>query len=94
MKDQIEYLLDIYGYEKREYGYVRDNPKGTSQAVTVFDKDPQEDWFTIQMFGWFNANFANDIQDKIYDTGLIGIDTINQFEVLIEVFDQYKNIDG
>lgn len=91
MKDQIEYLLDIYGYEKREYGWVRDNPKGTSQAVTLFDKDPQEDWETIQMFGCFTWSTSG---NKIYDTGLIGIDTIDQFEVLIEVFDQYKNIDG
>lgn len=93
MKDQITYLLDIYGYEKREYGYVRDNPKGTSQAVTLFDKDPQEDWFTVQMFGWFTRS-SQEYGYKIYDTGLIGINTVEQFEVLIEVFDQYKNIDG
>lgn len=93
MKGQIIYLLDIYGYEKREYDYVRDNPKGTSQAVTLFDKDPQEDWFTIQMFGWFTRS-SDDPDYRIYTTGLIGIDTIEQFEILIEVFDQYKNIDG
>lgn len=93
MKDDFEYILDIYGYEKREYGWVRDNPKGTSQAVTLFDKDPQEDWITIQMFGWFTRS-GDDPDYRIYNTGNIGIDTVQQFEVLIEIFDKYKHIDG
>ena len=88
--EEIEFLLDIYGYQKREHGYVRDNPKGTSQAITVFKGDGQ--LVTIQMFGWFTN--GPDVPDyKIYDTGLIGV-TEQEFLVLIEVFDQYKFIDG
>lgn len=92
MKEQIEFTLDIYGYEKREYGWVRDNPKGTSQAVTVFRQEEGADYIDVQMFGWFTHN-SQEIDYKIYDSGHIGV-TPEQFDVLMEVFDQYKNIDG
>lgn len=88
MKDQIEYTLDIYGYEKREYGWVRDNPEGTSQAVMVFEQDKGADFIDIQMFGWFTN--GPDVPDyKIYDSGIIGVNP-EQFNVLMEIFDQYK----
>lgn len=88
-QEDIEFMLDLYNYEKREYGYVRDNPKGTSRAITVwYDKE----LVTVQMFGWFTN--GPDVPDyKIYDTGLIGVTSL-EFQVLLEVFDQYKNIDG
>lgn len=90
-QEDIEFMLDIYGYQKREYGYVRDNPKGTSQAVTVwYDTDIP---VTIQMFGWF-TNGPDVPYYKIYDTGHIALEDTRQFEVLLEVFDQYKFIDG
>lgn len=79
------FILDSYGYEKCQYGWVRDNPKGTSQSVTVFEDD------TIQMFAWFTGTEA---ENKLYDTGLIGLENDTQFNVLLDVFDQYKFIDG
>lgn len=88
--EDIEFLLDIYGYEKREYGWVRDNPKGTSQAVTLFKHKVGVP--TIQMFGWFTDG-PDEADYKIYNTGIIGV-TEQEFLVLIEVFDQYKHIDG
>lgn len=90
MKEQIEFTLDIYGYEKREYGWVRDNPKGTSQAVTIFGISAVS--IEVQMFGW-NTNQPDYDQINIYDTGNI-IVTPEQFDTLMEVFDQYKNING
>lgn len=91
VQEDIEFMLDLYNYEKREYGYVRDNPKGTSQAVTVwYDTDIP---VTVQMFGWC-TNGPDVLDYKIYDTGHIALDDTRQFEVLLEVFDQYKFIDG
>jgi hypothetical protein len=91
-QDDVEFMLDIFGYEKREYGWVKDNPRGTSQAVTVwYDTDIP---VTVQMFGWF-TDVSDDVIDyKIYDTGHIALDDTQQLEVLLTVFDQYKFIDG
>lgn len=92
IKSDTEFLLDINGYEKREYGWVKDNPRGVSQAVTVW-YEYSDIPVTVQMFGWFKRN-ANEIDYKIYDTGHIALDNSKQLEVLLTVFDQYKFIDG
>lgn len=90
MIEQIEAIILSFGYEKRQYGYVRDNPKGTSQGITVWDKNPDEDWFTVDMFGWPSGS---DEDYKLYTTGHIGLSTVGELAVLLSVFDQYKNID-
>lgn len=66
-QDDVEFMLDVFGYKKREYGWVRDNPKGTSQAVTVwYDTDIP---VTVQMFGWYTKSHeCNDRDDVIYGT--------------------------
>jgi hypothetical protein len=90
MENQIKQIILSFGYEKRQYGYVRDNPRGTSQGITVFDKDPMEDWFTVDMFGWPSGR---DDDYKLYTTGVIGVSNVGELAVLLQVFDQYKNID-
>jgi hypothetical protein len=91
-QEDVEFMLDVFGYEKREYGWVKDNPKGTSQAVTVWYEDTDIP-VTVQMFGWFTRN-TDEIDYKIYDTGHIALDDSKQLQVLLTVFDQYKFIDG
>lgn len=90
MNKQIEAIVLSFGYEKREYGYVRDNLKGTSQGITVWDKATGEDYFTVDMFGWPSGS---DNDYKLYTTGHIGLSNVGELAVLLQVFDQYKNID-
>ena len=65
IKNQIEAIIISFGYEKRKFGVVRDNPKGTSQGITIWNKDPLKDFFTVDMFGWPSGS---DDDYKLYTT--------------------------
>jgi hypothetical protein len=70
------------GYEKRQYGYVRDNKNGISQGVTLFDNN------RVQLFGWYKRD---DDGPKVYDSGIVSMPNFEQFATLVNVFNQFKN---
>lgn len=70
------------GYEERQYGYVRNNDNETMSIITPFDD------YKFQVFGTYQDE---DMDEKIYDTGIVKFASFQQLQSVVLLFEQIKD---